>query len=83
MISYAPTKEILDDYKKKKIDWEEYVRRFMPLIERRHIEESFEKKYSHYDRVLLLCSEPTPEYCHRRLVAEYLKGKIGCDIIHL
>ena len=83
MITYAPTKEILDDYKKKKIDWAEYEKRFLPLIERRHIEESFEKKYSQYDRVLLLCSEPTPENCHRRLVAEYLKEKIGCENVHL
>lgn len=83
MVACAPTKEILDDYKKGKISWSGYEERFLPLIERRHIEEIFLKNYSNYDRVLLLCSEPTPENCHRRLVAEYLHAKIGCEIIHL
>ena len=32
----------------------------------------------------LLCSEPTPERCHRRLVAEYLNAKWGnVDIEHI
>ena len=83
MKEYAPTKEILDDYKKGRIDWAGYEKRFIPLIERRHIEDTFTNNYSKYDRVLLLCSEPTPENCHRRLVAEYLKEKIGCEVIHL
>jgi hypothetical protein len=83
MLTYAPTKEILDDYKKGKIDWTGYEKRFITLIEGRHIEETFIKNYSIYNRVLLLCSEPTPENCHRRLVAEYLRDKIGCEIIHL
>ena len=26
------------------------------------------------DRACLLCSEPTAEHCHRRLVAEYLQA---------
>ena len=83
MVAYAPTKEILDDYKKGKIDWAGYEERFLPLIERRHIEETFLKNFSKYDRILFLCSEPTPENCHRRLVAEYLRDKTGCEIIHL
>ena len=29
----APTKEILDDYKKKRIDWNEYENRYRRLIE--------------------------------------------------
>jgi hypothetical protein len=83
MVEYAPTKEILDDYKKGKIDWAGYKESFLQLIGRRHIEETFVKNFSKYDRVLLLCSEPTPENCHRRLVAEYLKDKTGCELIHL
>ena len=83
MVAYAPTKEILDDYKKGKIDWAGYEKQFLPLIEGRHIEETFLKNFSKYDRVLLLCSEPTTENCHRRLVAEYLGDKTGCEIIHL
>ena len=33
---------------------------------------------------VLLCSEPTPDKCHRRLVAEYFTEKWGnINIIHL
>lgn len=83
MASFAPTKEILDDYKKGKISWDEYEKLFIPLIEKREVEKIFEKYYSKYDKVLLLCSEPIPECCHRRLVAEYLARKVDCEIIHI
>ena len=36
------------------------------------------------DRCCLLCSEATPEHCHRRLTAEWLARKIpGFKIVHL
>jgi hypothetical protein len=36
------------------------------------------------DRGCLLCSEATPEHCHRRLVAEYLQQAWGnVAITHL
>lgn len=33
---YAPTKEILDDYKKKKISWADYVEQYTALMKRRN-----------------------------------------------
>ncbi len=83
VVSFAPTKEILDAYKKGTISWQGYEDKFIPLIESRRIEEVFSKNFAEYDSVLLLCSEPTPEKCHRRLVAEYLQKKINCEVIHL
>jgi len=71
----APTKEILDAYKKKQIDWSEYVRRFSELIKDRKIENQISAE--ELNNSCFLCSEPTPEQCHRRLVAEYLKEKFG------
>ncbi|MCF2643500.1 DUF488 domain-containing protein [Roseburia hominis] len=82
-IAYAPTKEILQQYKKNNISWEEYEKRYNNLIKSREIESSFKSKYSQYTRVLLLCSEATPEHCHRRLLAEYLQKELGCSIIHV
>ena len=80
--NFAPTKEILDAYKKKEIDWNEYVRRFSKLIKDRKIEGKIKDEELH--NACLLCSEPTPEQCHRRLVAEYLREKFGnIEIIHL
>lgn len=82
MPNFAPTKEILDAYKKKEIDWEEYVKRFSKLIVEREIEDKIEAE--ELNNACLLCSEPTPEQCHRRLVAEYLKEKLDVtEIKHL
>lgn len=80
---YAPTKDILRDYQKKVISWDEYVEKFSDLLLKREIERSFSNKYLAHSRVLLLCSEPTPEKCHRRLVAEYLNEKLGVVIHHI
>lgn len=83
-IDYAPTKDILSAYQKKEIDWRGYEERFLPLIERRKIAIDFEKSFSNYKKVCLLCTEPTPEMCHRRLVAEYLKNHIAdTTILHI
>lgn len=74
-ISYAPTKEILQAYKKETISWSEYEEKYVELLIKRKVEKDFENKYLKYSKVLLLCSEPTPECCHRRLLAEYLKTR--------
>lgn len=66
----APTQEMLDAYKKNGGDWDEYERQFLALIEERKIAETTPKEI--IDGACLLCSEETPEHCHRRLVAKYL-----------
>lgn len=78
----APSKEILDAYKKNGGDWETYERQFMDLMKSRKVEERVPREL--VDGGCLLCSEPTPENCHRRLVAEYLQSRWGdLQIIHL
>ena len=69
---FAPTKEILGGYRKKEITWEEYERRFKSLLAERKMEEKIDRELFSVPTVLL-CSEPEPDKCHRRLVAEYLK----------
>ena len=79
----APTQEMLDAYKKHKGSWAEYEARFLDLMRERHIETALDKKLFAMPTVLL-CSELTPEYCHRRLVAEYLQEKWGdIEIVNL
>ncbi len=78
----APTQEMLDTYKKKKGDWQAYEVEFLNLLKARKIEEKLEK--SDLDAACLLCSEETPEHCHRRLIAEYLQKKWpNVEIHHL
>lgn len=79
----APTKEILDEYKKNGGDWERYTASFMKLMEQRGIEHRLTP--SQLEGTCLLCSENTPEQCHRRLVLEYLNEKWdgALEIVHL
>lgn len=78
----APTREVLDAYKKQKGDWELYERQFLDLMRSREIEERAGRQL--LDNDCLLCSEEKPDHCHRRLVAEYLKEKWGnVDIEHI
>jgi len=69
----APTKDILDAYKKSKGSWEEYEKRFLGLMEKRRIEETVPKDI--IDQGCLLCSEDKPHHCHRRLVVQYLADR--------
>lgn len=84
-IEYAPTKDTLDRYKKKEISWEKYVSEYQPLMLSRLAPQKFLKKYGSIDNVCLLCSEPTPEQCHRRLLAEMIKttSEEKVSVIHL
>ena len=72
----APTQDILDTYKKHKGSWQSYERQFLSLMAERKIEENISPDLFAVPAVLL-CSETTPECCHRRLVCEYLRGKWG------
>jgi uncharacterized protein (DUF488 family) len=82
MPELAPSQDILDDYKKNGGDWATYERKFLALMEKRRVEDKVSKDI--INGGCLLCSEPTPEHCHRRLVAEYLKSRWGdLEIAHL
>ncbi|MCY3023280.1 MAG: DUF488 domain-containing protein [Planctomycetota bacterium] len=79
----APTKDMLDGFKKKKLSWDDYERRFRALLAERKVEEMLDRA-SFAAPTALLCSEPVAEHCHRRLVLEYLQSKWGgIEIRHL
>lgn len=68
----APTKEMLDEYKKNGGNWDVYEARFSDLMAARQIEKNVPKEL--VDDSCLLCSEDKPHHCHRRIVAEYFKS---------
>jgi uncharacterized protein (DUF488 family) len=79
----APTLEILNSYKKKKISWQEYEQRFLELMAERRIEEKINQNLF-YGPTVLLCSEAKADRCHRRLVLDYLKTKWeNIKVLHL
>ena len=77
----APTQEMLDDFKKSKGSWDAYEESFLALMRARNIESNISKE-SFARKTVLLCSEPTPEHCHRRLVLEYLQKNWEGVVIH-
>ncbi len=78
----APTKQLLDGYRKKEVTWPEYEDRFLALMRERRAEALVTAE--EMNGACLLCSEPTADRCHRRLVAEYLRGRWpGVRIQHL
>lgn len=82
MPELAPTKEILNAFKKDKGDWAVYEKDFFSLLSERQIEDKISMELM--NNACLLCSEEKPDYCHRRLIAEYLKKKWDhIEITHL
>jgi uncharacterized protein (DUF488 family) len=81
----APTDEIFNAYKGAKSgDWAAYEADFLPLLIEREAEVVVGEILARYETPCLLCSEPTAEHCHRRLVAEYwAKHDPELDIVHL
>ena len=78
----APTKDILDAYKKHGGDWNVYESEFLELMSKRRIETQL--KATDLDGGCLLCSEHEPHHCHRRLVVEYLNGHwSGIGVTHI
>ena len=78
----APTQAMLDEYKKNHGAWPDYEEKFLSLMAERKVEDTLAREV--IDGGCLLCSEATPEHCHRRLVAEYLQSKWGgVEIEHI
>ena len=65
---FAPSPTLLDNYKKGYIDWPEYESTYNELLYKRDELNFFQ--VCENKRICLLCAEATPEYCHRRLLAE-------------
>ncbi len=71
----APTQAMLDAYKKSKGSWADYEKCFLTLMAERQIEVRLKPSDFEQSKSVLLCSEDTPDQCHRRLVIEYLQTK--------
>lgn len=80
----SPKKEALFEYKKTK-EWEALAEHFNKLLNEN--EDTIEDirlllEALECNDVYLICCEKDPEYCHRRLIAEYMK-KLGVICVEL
>jgi uncharacterized protein (DUF488 family) len=64
----APSPEIRDAYRETR-DWSQYESTFLALMRERNVPASLDVN-DLAGTVALLCSEPGPERCHRRLLAD-------------
>ena len=80
---FAPTKDLLDKWHKEEVTWQEYEGIYTSMLKERDILRKYGLKA--FDEACFLCSEDTPEQCHRRLLAEYLQknSKEKVEIVHL
>jgi uncharacterized protein (DUF488 family) len=79
----APTAELLDRYHRDH-DWEAYVPVFAGLLAERPIEPMLNAIGARFARPCLLCAEPEPSKCHRRLVAEaFQRLRPDLEVRHL
>ena len=67
----APTEEMMKDYRMSG-DWVRYSTQYETLMDVRNIPTGLDRSFFESTPSCLLCSESTPEHCHRRLVAERL-----------
>lgn len=79
----GPTDGILDDYRRDH-DWSGYVERFEALMDERGVPGNLDRAAFEREPSCLLCSEASPEQCHRRLVAERIASAWDdVEIVHL
>jgi uncharacterized protein (DUF488 family) len=80
----APTSDILDDFKKRRtMPWSEYEDRYLTLLAERQVERHLDPA-DFATPTALLCSEATPDHCHRRLAIGYLQRHWpGVRAVHL
>ena len=71
MPALAPTDEIRTRYQTDK-NWDHYVTSFETLMDERDVPAMLDRSMFTGEPCCLLCSEATPEKCHRRLVGERL-----------
>lgn len=78
----APDESLLKEYRNGDLKWKDYEIRYISLIMER--EATFELSMVVREGICFLCSEDKPDFCHRRLLAEYIQKKFtDIEIIHL
>lgn len=68
----APDDKLLDDYKKKRIKWNDYVEIYNNILINRNIKDRINEIIG-TGTPCFLCSEEKPNQCHRKLLVDFLE----------
>ncbi|MCY4618267.1 MAG: DUF488 domain-containing protein [Chloroflexi bacterium] len=78
----APSDRLLSEYRADELSWDAYSEQYIEGLGEQRVEDDLDQGI--FDGGVLLCSEASPEHCHRRLAAEYLQRHWDdVEIIHL
>lgn len=81
-IAAAPDAELLRSWRAGTIDWPAYGREYLAGLERDRVLDGVMP--AELGSACLLCAEPNPERCHRRLLAEELAARFPVlEVVHL
>ncbi|MEW6608697.1 MAG: DUF488 domain-containing protein [bacterium] len=83
-LQLAPTEDILNQYKKDN-NWNRYENDFLKSLEKNKVSIlKLGKELMKNQTICLLCTEPTVDKCHRRLIAEFwAKNLPDIEVYHL
>jgi len=74
----VPPWNLVKDYKDGKIDKEKYTSEYMMQLRTSDPKKVYEDLFKiHNENPVLLCWEPAGEFCHRRIVGEWLETSLG------
>lgn len=83
-VDLAPENELLKEVRTKgsamSKEYKLFEKAFKQQLESESKIENFVERFKKYQNVVLLCSEPTTEKCHRRIVSEILLNKFSNEI---
>ncbi len=81
-LDLAPDRSMMDHPTTNPLSYEQYKEQFFKLLAERQIETTVPREL--IDGACLLCSEPSANDCHRKMVTDYLQEKWGgLEVIHL
>ena len=70
--SLSPPNKLVGDYYKRNLPWQDFENRYIEHIRQPKLQNEVKAlaKLALEETITLLCIEDSPEYCHRRLLAE-------------
>ena len=84
-VDLAPKKELLKEIRTKgsamSKDYKVFEKAFKQQLERESKIKNFVGQFNKYQNVVLLCSEPTTEKCHRRVISEVFLNDFKNDML--
>ena len=71
----APPSKLVGDYYKRGLPWEEYEKRYLEFLRTSYTADNVQKLANRamIKNITIMCIEETPEFCHRRILAEECK----------